>query len=504
MNKIIFVCIMGVIFLSGCDFKNNMELNKESQDVVDDAEQVSGIQIDKYIVTENVLQNSDTEQEIANFSIYTKDGTFIKKIKVPDDTIALTADSKKVFGNKIYYLSGTENKTVISELDPFTEKQRRLLFTEEVNTNKGNVLFAIIAWAVSPDNKKVAWIDAEGDLHVSNIDNTKYKQYKKGEIEGEIGNARVSFSNDSSTLYVWRQGESMLSMIDMQTEEMTPLVTNENGEYLVSPNEDFLVYSNFETPLAIKNLVTDEEVELGTPDENGILSFIGFSANESKFYFSSEILQEDTKYYVVNSDGTNLVKIDDERLVGVNNMNMDMRSDAIAQCVDGTCLINLTNKLQESQIISDEWFLGILGVAENKIKNPIVGIIALDGTPADEKHKSKQLIGCDDKIIEMKLEGIFTSDEILNKLFEFRDYDNEFGYYNVFEHSQKLFAESVIIDQNGLATVKLSGDLLISGMCDVPRVTAQIETTLRQIEGVEGVKIYINGENVDDFLSEKE
>jgi hypothetical protein len=141
---------------------------------------------------------------------------------------------------------------------------------------------------------------------------------------------------------------------------------------------------------------------------------------------------------------------------------------------------------------------------EQRIENPTISIITLDTTEANKKNETEELIGCDDKIVKVSLEGVLAPVEILNSLFEFDDYDGEAGYYNVFENSTNLLAKSVEVDNDGLARVELSGDLVTGGVCDTPRVTAQIDDTIRQIEGVKDVEIYINGENVSDFLSEKD
>ncbi|HEX6202853.1 MAG TPA: GerMN domain-containing protein [Thermoanaerobaculia bacterium] len=53
----------------------------------------------------------------------------------------------------------------------------------------------------------------------------------------------------------------------------------------------------------------------------------------------------------------------------------------------------------------------------------------------------------------------------------------------------------------GLYRVELAGDLVLGGVCDNPRVRAQIEATARQFAGVEDVEIVIDGEPLEALLS---
>src|SRR5690606_7405108 len=74
-------------------------------------------------------------------------------------------------------------------------------------------------------------------------------------------------------------------------------------------------------------------------------------------------------------------------------------------------------------------------------------------------------------------------------LFEYEDDE----LYNVFTNSSLTVADIQII--NGVATVNLSGDLLIGGVCDDPRVIEQINATVSQFEGIDRAVLLINGEN---------
>ncbi|MEZ4680232.1 MAG: GerMN domain-containing protein [Caldilineaceae bacterium] len=47
---------------------------------------------------------------------------------------------------------------------------------------------------------------------------------------------------------------------------------------------------------------------------------------------------------------------------------------------------------------------------------------------------------------------------------------------------------------DGVASIYLTGTLRVGGVCDEPRVRAQIEETALQYYTVDEVRIYVNGE----------
>ena len=78
---------------------------------------------------------------------------------------------------------------------------------------------------------------------------------------------------------------------------------------------------------------------------------------------------------------------------------------------------------------------------------------------------------------------------------------------NPSEHYSALRNSSLTLDraaiENGTATIELSGNLSLGGVCDNPRLTTQIEETARQFDAVENVEVTLNGENLDDVLSQQ-
>lgn len=306
-----------------------------------------------YIVTEGATLVQGVRKQ-THFSVYKTDGTLVKKIDLPTDAARSAAGSNGVYGNKIYYLSGSEETTSIAEIDPLTGEHRVFSFTETKSTNPGNVLFAIIAWAVSQDNKTVAWVDTKGTLHVANRDGSTQKNFPmKG--GNSVGRAWVEFSKNSSSLYVWRQGPSSLEKLDLSKETIIPIVTSENGDFLISPSGRHIVYSNFNTPLAIRNLISGQDIPITLPETYDGWYFHSFSPDESKLYFSAFLIHDKTDYYSVRMDGTNLSKTEDARLQ--NDLAFLSESFAITRCGEGTCLVELASTKQPATI-SNEWFLG--------------------------------------------------------------------------------------------------------------------------------------------------
>ena len=73
------------------------------------------------------------------------------------------------------------------------------------------------------------------------------------------------------------------------------------------------------------------------------------------------------------------------------------------------------------------------------------------------------------------------------------------GLYNALYQST-LNLDSVVIE-DGLATVNLSGSLVLGGVCDTARVDAQIRETALQFSTVDTVNIFLNGQPLADILT---
>jgi hypothetical protein len=90
----------------------------------------------------------------------------------------------------------------------------------------------------------------------------------------------------------------------------------------------------------------------------------------------------------------------------------------------------------------------------------------------------------------------------LNELLSLHDQNyGQSGLYNSLYQSH-LQLQSVAV-ANGTATIKLTGALLLGGVCDSPRVDAQITNTALQFSTVHSVDISLNGKPLKDALSGK-
>lgn len=123
----------------------------------------------------------------------------------------------------------------------------------------------------------------------------------------------------------------------------------------------------------------------------------------------------------------------------------------------------------------------------------------------DDKGKSGKKIGCDDSIVAVeRLIPITTAPltAALRELFSFRDAQiGQAGLYNALAQSSlKIESVAMIGDR---AEIQLSGALKLGGVCDNPRVDAQIKETALQFSTIKSVSVTINGTPLEKILSEK-
>jgi hypothetical protein len=123
----------------------------------------------------------------------------------------------------------------------------------------------------------------------------------------------------------------------------------------------------------------------------------------------------------------------------------------------------------------------------------------------DDNGQSGQLVGCGDSAIAVQFEVPPTKEVLrasMEKLLALKElYYGESGLYNALYQSD-LQLESIAL-VNGKATIHLTGSLVLGGVCDNPRVEAQLEATVHQFYTVQEVGIFINGTPLKDALSLK-
>ena len=119
--------------------------------------------------------------------------------------------------------------------------------------------------------------------------------------------------------------------------------------------------------------------------------------------------------------------------------------------------------------------------------------------------QSGPLVGCGDSAIPINVtiprtQGVLRA--ALEKLLSAKQqFYGESGYYNALYQSN-LQVSGVTIEQ-GKATIRLTGSLVLGGACDAPRVEAQLKQTALQFSTVNDVAVFVNDVPLEDALSTK-
>ena len=126
-------------------------------------------------------------------------------------------------------------------------------------------------------------------------------------------------------------------------------------------------------------------------------------------------------------------------------------------------------------------------------------LIALEDNGASGKK-----IGCNDSVVPVVVNiqptlGVLRA--ALTELFklEGQPYYGQSGLYNALAQSDLTIQSLDIV--NRLAVIRLTGSLLSGGVCDDPRIKAQLEEIALQFSTIDQVSIYINGIPLDSLLS---
>lgn len=120
-----------------------------------------------------------------------------------------------------------------------------------------------------------------------------------------------------------------------------------------------------------------------------------------------------------------------------------------------------------------------------------------------DSGQSGQKIGCDDSLIAVEREITPTIAPLrasLNELLSLREqYYGQSGLYNALYQSNLQIEDIGLV--NGQATIYLSGQYTLGGVCDIPRFEAQLEATALQFSTVDRVAIFLNGQAIKEALS---
>jgi hypothetical protein len=151
--------------------------------------------------------------------------------------------------------------------------------------------------------------------------------------------------------------------------------------------------------------------------------------------------------------------------------------------------------------------LGLLGVEKLQAPPgpPLVAQVQIMLIALGEGERSGPTIGCGDAVVPVTVQVEPTTAPLraaLERLFSIKsEFYGESGLYNAL-HQSELRIDSLGIS-GGLARLSLSGTLRTGGVCDAPRVQAQIEQTMRQFPSVTSTEILLNGQPLADALSER-
>ncbi len=122
----------------------------------------------------------------------------------------------------------------------------------------------------------------------------------------------------------------------------------------------------------------------------------------------------------------------------------------------------------------------------------------------EDAGKSGEEIGCGDSVIPVEVTfepTVAPLTAALEQLLAIEEEEyGQSGLYNALYRSD-LTVESVEIVE-GRAEIRLSGTLSVGGVCDAPRIRAQLEKTALQFATVDEVSIFVNGTPLDEVLDQ--
>ncbi|HOG46788.1 MAG TPA: GerMN domain-containing protein [Anaerolineae bacterium] len=123
----------------------------------------------------------------------------------------------------------------------------------------------------------------------------------------------------------------------------------------------------------------------------------------------------------------------------------------------------------------------------------------------DDGGKNGLPVGCGDSVIPVERQVEPTNEPLEAAYRELLSIRGQFygqsGLYNALYQCELQVDSVTLVD--GLATVRLSGTTALGGVCDDPRVEAQLRETALQFATVKDVAVYVNGQTMQEWLSLK-
>lgn len=119
-----------------------------------------------------------------------------------------------------------------------------------------------------------------------------------------------------------------------------------------------------------------------------------------------------------------------------------------------------------------------------------------------DNGKTGKKIGCEDSLVPVTRSVNKTAAPLtaaLTELLTTAQHPTEDPKLENFWKGRNLRIKSVSI-RNKMATIHISGEVAVAGVCDVPRIESQIEETARQFPNVKRVKVFIGRRTLRDAI----
>lgn len=114
-------------------------------------------------------------------------------------------------------------------------------------------------------------------------------------------------------------------------------------------------------------------------------------------------------------------------------------------------------------------------------------------------------IGCGDSLVATTTAPVRFTDQVgpsISTLLANKNRDIGLsGLINALYRSNLTYAGGEL--NGSTITIWLTGQFMLGGVCDVPRVKAQLEYTAMAASGATGAQVFVNGRPIDEVLSLK-